>query len=193
MLSTELRLALAPADTYRRLIESRADTTWRAALAPVPFSLLVIGSFAAIMATRRVTVGLVVTTAASWSFALFLQACAASALIASSHHRPVSARRAFELFFLAHAPWSLWMLAVMALVVVWNPHTSFELILVSALLPLGWTAVIVTAFCRTVLGTTADGARLRMTVHQACIVGIILSYVAWAAGGWMRVVEAVAP
>lgn len=193
MLSTELRLALAPAVTYRRLVESRADTTWRGALAPLLLALALIGSFAAILATRRVTFGLVVTTTASWSFALLLQACAASVLIASSRRRLVSMPRAFELLFLGHAPWSLWMLAVMALVIVWNPGTTLELILASAVLPIGWTAVILSAFCQIVLGTTADGARLRTAVHQTCIIGIILSYVAWAAGGWMRVVQVVTP
>jgi hypothetical protein len=193
VVSTEIRLALAPAATYRRLVESRADTTWRAALAPLLLSLVLIGSFAAILATRRVTFGLVVTTTASWSFALLLQAGAASVLIASSRRRSVSVRRGLELFFLGHAPWSLWMLAVMARVIVWNPETSLELLLASAVLPIGWTAVILSAFCQMVLGTTADGARLRTAVHQACIIGIILSYVAWAAGGWMRIVEVVTP
>jgi hypothetical protein len=193
VLSTDLRLALAPAKTYRRLVESRADATWRAVLAPLVLSLALIGSFAAILAARRVTFGLVVTTTASWGFALLLQACLASALIASSRRRSVSGPRAFELLFRGHAPWSLWMLAVMALVIVWNPSMGIETLLASALLPFGWTAVILTAFCRTVLGTTADGALLRSTVHQACIIAIMLSYIAWAAGGWMRVVETIAP
>lgn len=191
MLSTELRLALAPAATYRRLVETRADTTWRAALTPILFSLLVIGCIVAIMAARRVTLGLVTTVAASWSFALLIQALAALALVASSRRRSVSVARAFQLFFRGHAPWSLWMLAVAAVACLDTPVIGLEQVLATAVVPIIWTAIMVTAYCQAVLGTTPDGARLRATVHQTCIIAIILAYIAWAAGGWMRMVEAV--
>jgi hypothetical protein len=191
VLSTELRLALAPAATYRRLVAARADATWRAALAPIVYSLLLIGSTVAIMATRRVTLGLVATVAASWSFVLFIQALAALALIASSRRRSVSLARAVELFFRGHAPWSLWMLAVAAVASTGSPRIGIEQVLATAVVPVLWTAIMVAAYCQTVLGTTQDGARLRATVHQAGIIGIILTYLAWAAGGWMRIAEAV--
>jgi hypothetical protein len=191
VVSSDLHLALAPAATYRRLIESGAHGTWRAALAPLVFSLLLIGSTVAILAVRRVTIGLLATIAASWSFAVLIQALAALLLIASSRRRSVGRARAFELLFRGHAPWSLWLLGVAAVGMMGSPPIG--LILATAVVPLGWTAIVVSAFCRSVLGTTPDGARLRAAAHQACIIAIMLCYIAWAAGGWFRIAQAVTP
>jgi hypothetical protein len=57
---------------------------------------------------------------------------------------------------------------------------------VSAIVPAAWTALIVAAFCRTVLGATPSGARWRAAAHQVGIWACALSFVAWSAGGWFR-------
>jgi hypothetical protein len=57
------------------------------------------------------------------------------------------------------------------------------LVVVSAAIPAAWTAPIVSAFCRTVLGAQASDARRRATIHAVAVWTIGLAYVVWAAGG----------
>ena len=63
---------------------------------------------------------------------------------------------------------------------VLNPH---ELMGLSAIAPLSWTAFIVAAFCRVVLNLAPQAARRRTILHMtmALVVGVALAI--WAAGG----------
>lgn len=188
MISTELQLALAPGRTYRQLVAERRDATWRAALTGPAFTMLVIGLLVSIAATGHLTVALVATLSVSWSFAVVMQAVAAAVIIVSARDRRVSRRRAFELLFLAHAPWSLWLLAVAALSVLAG-QLSLDAIAVMALIPAGWTAILMSAFSREVLHTDSRGARLRAIGHQAIIWGFAVQFAALAAGSWNRLVQ----
>jgi hypothetical protein len=188
VISTELRLALAPARTYRQLVTERSDATWRAALAGPAFTMLVIGVLVSIAATGHLTVALAATVAVSWSFAVIIQAVAAVVIIVSAPGRRVSRRRAFELLFLAHAPWSLWLLAVAALSVLAG-RLSLDAIAVIALIPAAWTAILVSAFSREVLHAGRQGARLRVVGHQAIVWGVAVQFAALAAGSWNRLVQ----
>lgn len=189
MLSTELRLALSPASTYRALAAARADATWRATFASPAFSLLLIGVLVSIIATGRVTLPLVGTLALSWAFAVLIQALAAAVIVGSSGRRAVSRRRAFELLFLAHAPWSLWLLGVTALS-LWSGQLPANAIFAATILvPIAWTAVLLSAFCREVLGTGRRGARLRTLAHQAIVWGCAVQFAAMVAGSWNRLIQ----
>ena len=189
MLSTELQLAIAPARTYGRLVDS-GEGGRAGVLAPIAFSALATGLTVAFLASRWASVELVATTAASWGFTLALQLVAACAVIMPGQRR-VGLPRAFELFFLGHAPWTLWMLAVGALAITGRgAFGAITAVILSGLLPTIWTAVIVAAFSRTVLDAGRVGAWLRAVVHLLLIWAFALVYIAWAAGGWMRIVEA---
>ena len=192
MLSIPLQLALAPARTYTRVAATMDNARWTSLAEPVALTALTTGVAVAMVATRRVTAGLIVTIAASWSFTLLIQALAAAVLIGSVRQRPISTARAFELLFLGHAPWTLWMLGMAALA-MWGYSFDLTRIILSVVVPIAWTSIIVAAFSRRVLGTTGSGAVLRALVHQVIVWGCGLSYIGWAAGGWMRVVAAVAP
>lgn len=187
MLSTELRLALAPARTYRHLVVERATAGPLAVLRPLGFSLVATGVAVAIIATGRVSLGLAITVAASWSFTLVLQLVAGAVLILSAP-RLVTLPRAFELLVRGHAPWSLWMLAVSAYAVVGNPHVSADTALLTGVAPSVWTMGILSAYGRAVLVTSPWGAWCRAVLHQAAVWAFAIGYVAWAAGGLTDIV-----
>ena len=140
---------------------------------------------------RLRTMLLVVTAALSWSFVLAIQVAVATLVIASVPTRPIGRLESLNLWFAAHLPYTVWMLAVSVLMAT-SRHASAELLIASAIIPATWTFVIVSAFCRVVLQTGRAGAWWRATAHQLLVWTIALSYVAWAAGGWFQVLGSVA-
>jgi hypothetical protein len=149
----------------------------------------VIGIVLPIAATGRVTAGLVLTAMISWAFAVAVQIAAATLIAASVRTRPVSMPAGVHLLFAGHLPWSLWLVGFSMWAVsdlTFIPGDAA--VVVSATVPAVWTMVIISAFCRTVLGTTRRGAAVRTLAHQVVIWSVVLSYVAWAAGGWFRLV-----
>jgi hypothetical protein len=183
--STEFQLALSPARTYRRLVAERTTAAWPAVLAGPALSVMVIGVLVSIAAAGRVTAGLAATVGASWSFAVGIQALAGGVIIGSSRRRVVSTGRAVELLFSAHLPWSLWLLAVAVIAVRGGPQAT-DIMFGLAAIPLAWTMVLLAAFCTEVLGTNRRGAYVRTLLHQAIVWSLALTFVAFAAGGWVR-------
>ena len=186
--SDELRVAIAPADTYRELLATDAHVTSLRALRRPVFVVLLIGTAVTIAATGRVSILSVTSTGIAWSFAVALQMAVGAAVIASSPLRRVSMPRAIDLWFAGHVPWSLWLLVAAAGIRL-LPSLDVEELLLTMILPMAWTATIVSAFCRTVLGATRGEARLRAAAHHVVTLALILSYIAWSAGGWFRLIE----
>jgi hypothetical protein len=185
LFSTEVRVALAPDATYRRLLTSVAQVRgWRLFRRPA-MVLLVIGTLVPIMAVQRVTLGLMATAALSWSFVLAIQMLVGAGVIASVPARRVGVLRGLDLWFAGHLPYSLWMLIAFAWMGSSIPG-PLRLLALSAVVPAAWTTIIVSAFCRTVLGTTPSGARCRAAAHFVTVWAIGLTYVAWSAGGWFQ-------
>ena len=110
----------------------------------------------------------------------------AAAIVLPSRH-VVPARRAFELFFLGHAAWSLWLLAAAASIAAGVART--EAVLLTGVVPAGWTSVVVYAFCTEALGLSAPRAAARTFAHQAMTCLLIVLYVAWAVQLWPRVLS----
>lgn len=210
MLSTEIQIALAPGRTYRQLTSegdtSGGDTSggdtaegetaaggagWMRVLGPVAFTALITGLMIAFAAVRWVSVEVVATTVASYAFTVVLQFIAAALVILTAPGRHVSVARAFELFFRGHGPWSLWMLAVGAFGILGRGGFQIDNVVLTALVPMAWTAVVVAAFSRTVLNASGTEAWARAVAHQVVMLVFGLTYIAWTAGGWMRVVQAV--
>lgn len=152
--------------------------------------LLVIAVAIPIMAVQRVTIGYVAVTAISWSFVLAIQLLIAMLLVISVPSRPIGLGRALDLWFAGHFPYSLWLLVISA-VVANLESASVEMVIALALIPSLWTAVILSAFCRVVLGTSRRGARLRAVLQFIVAWAIGLQYVALASGGWFQVTSAV--
>src|SRR5262245_57745018 len=77
--------------------------------------------------------------------------------------RAIDSRRmmhALDLWFAGHLPYSLWLLIAFACMGA-AANGPLRLLITSAIIPAVWTACIVAAFCRVVLGTSPSGARWR--------------------------------
>lgn len=187
---SDVRLAFAPQETYRQLLLVDADISgWRVLRRPA-VTLLVIGVAVPIMAVQRITIGLFANAVLFWSFAVAIQVVIGVALIASAPRRRIAAGHALDLWFSAHLPYSLWLLLAAAWLAT-GSGTAPEMLVFSAILPAGWTAVLVSSFCRVVLHASAAGARWRAAAHQVVVWIIGLSYIAWSAGGWFQVIRPV--
>jgi hypothetical protein len=183
MISTELRLALAPERTYRELLARDTDVTRWQMLARPATLLLVIGVAIPMMALHRVTLRLVATTAVVWSAAVAIEFVAAWCVIRSVDSRQVRTAQAIDLWFAGHLPFSLWLLALP--ITTWASVTApaLEIVGLTSIVPLVWTAFIVTAFCRTVLGTTSAAARWRAGIHLGAFVIVASTLFMMSAGG----------
>jgi hypothetical protein len=165
-MSTELGLLFSPHDTYARLARAPRQATILTALRRPLLITIVLGVSTAISATGRVTPSLVLSTTLCWSFVVVLQAVIAMALIAAPARRTVGRRRALDLFFAGHAPWSLWMLAAAA----WAPSPiglPLTPVLVAAGVPILMTPRIVKAFFQEVLEMDPRHALARAAAQQA--------------------------
>jgi hypothetical protein len=191
LLSSELKLALAPAATYQTLVDEQTTGPWWMALARAAFYLLLFGALVAITATGHITLGLMFHITFSWSVLIAWQALAGGVIILRARNLRVSLSRAFELLFLAYVPWSLYGLAMAALAVLAEPDLSALVVAVTAVAPIAWTSVLIAGFCQTVLGTTAAEARRLTLVHQFVIWGGTLVYVWFAVGGWTPILQTV--
>jgi hypothetical protein len=138
------------------------------------------------MAVQRVTLNLVTTAALSWSFVVAIQILVGVGVIASAPSRRIRMARAVDLWFAGHLPYSLWILLAFAGIANYAHARAAWLLAATAVIPAGWTTIIAAAFCRTVLGTTARGARWRAAAHVVGIWAIGLSYAVWSAGGWFQ-------
>jgi len=182
--SSELQIALAPQASYQRFLSALLPGRWHV-LRRLAVIVLVIAVMSPIMAVQRVTLGLVATAALSWSFAVVLQSIVGLAIVVSAPARRIAVLPALDLWFAGHVPYSLWMLVAFGLTATMT-SANMRLVILSAVVPAIWTAIIVAAFCRTVLGSTPSGARWRAGAHFVAIWAITFSYIAWAAGGWFQ-------
>jgi hypothetical protein len=147
---------------------------------------VVIGTAVPIMAVQRMTIGLLVSAALSFLFVIAIQIAVGAVLIASAASRRVHLSRALDLWFAGHVPYSLWLLLAAAAIAA-MPAAGLDGLIAVAVIPAAWTAVIVAAFCRNVLGTSRAGARWRASAHFLAMWGIALQLVALSAGGWFQV------
>jgi hypothetical protein len=113
----------------------------------------------------------------------------AGAIMRSAASRTLPFGRRIDLWFMGHMPWSLWIFAATLAMGTAPKGWRVELpIVVSAVIPIVWTSIIATAFCRVVLGDRPGAARARTAVHQALTWTIAFVYFAYAVALWPRVV-----
>jgi hypothetical protein len=171
--SDALRLMLRPTAEYSARVAMSRDATWaRAILVPL-LLVLVLGIVTSVATTGRVVASLVISQAVCWSFVPALQLATASMLIGSAPERSVTLSRAVELLFAAHGPWSLWLVVTG---VLQSLLPDQNLALASSLIPGTWTAWMLSAYGREVLGLTPAQSRARVVAHQAITVLLILTY-----------------
>lgn len=186
LLSDAWLIATAPSRTFEALVAQDPRGSWPRAGAPIGFSLAVLGVAATVLATRTVALPTLLSVAACWLFVPAIQLAAAAWVCRRAPEPRVSGRRAVELLFTAHLPWTLWLIAL-ALTAVWlDPGPSFDVLLALVFIPAIWTPVLVLAFCRTVLGCPAPEARRRMMVHQALAWGAIVAFAIATIQPWAR-------
>lgn len=180
-MSPDLRVAFRPEQTYRELVSQASPPAWHA-LGRILLVLLVIAVGVTVAAVHRLTASLVLTTAVVWSPIVAIQVAIGAAIIGTVSQRRVGFVRALDLWFAGQLPYSLWILAlpVVAMIPAATPH---ELIAASIVVPLVWTTLIVTAFCRVVLDLPPTAARRHAAFHLAMVCAIGGGLVVWAAGG----------
>src|SRR6185503_6765899 len=186
-MTTDLQIALAPAATFERLANARASGRAGALAGRVLLALAVIGTSVAVHAASRVSFELVGGIGLSWSFALLVQLLAAAAIIVPARARSVTALRAFELWFQTHVPWSLWFLLPALYFALAGRRVTETPLAVAALVPMAWTLVLLHAFAARVLRSRRAAAIVLL--HQGIVWGLTLCYIAYAIGGWDRVLE----
>jgi hypothetical protein len=168
------RLMRAPAAEYRQRVDEARTGRWPRALAVPLLVALILGITTSIAGLGRVTASLVLSAVLCWSFVVLLQLLTGLTLIASAGSRRVDIPRSIELLFDGHGPWSLWLVAMGFLHTV---AASQDLMVLSSVVPFAWTAVILHAYGREVLGVPWRGALVRTLAHQAMSVVLIVGYV----------------
>ena len=142
-LPLDLRLALAPLDTYRELIVESADGSWRRALERPALVAVIVGTAVTLSSAERVPVGLVAMGILCWSFVPALQLLVGAIVSGMAPARSISMARSIELLFMAHLPWSLWVLVMTGLPVFTYVPLPQAAQVLSLLIPGVWTSVIV--------------------------------------------------
>ncbi len=146
---------------------------------------MIAGVVTGLSATGRVSWSLLGSGLICWSFLAAVQLVTAAVLI-GREGQSIGYTRAFELFFLGHAAWSLWLILASAYLFA-APLPYESLLLVTAIVPAGWTAVVIFSYCRVVLGLSARRAARRTAAHQGLTFLVIATYVGWAIQLWPRV------
>jgi hypothetical protein len=180
----DVELAIFPAATFDRLVRARRTGSLGSLARRIVLALAVLGVSIGIDATGRASVGLASGVGISWSFVLLMQAVAAAAVILPARERAVTMLRAFELWFQAHVPWSLWLLLPALTATVLGHKVGDGKLAGLALIPLAWTLLLLRAFARQVL--RAPRPLLVVAVHQAVLWGLAVCYITYAVGGWDR-------
>src|SRR6188474_1313187 len=102
VLSSELRIALAPDKTYRELVAvNEPVSVWRMLRRPL-LVLVVIATAVPIMAVQRITVALFASSIVSFGFVVLIQMAVGAGIIVSAGSRRVSMTRALDLWFAGH-------------------------------------------------------------------------------------------
>jgi hypothetical protein len=146
-----------------------------------------LGPLNATAAAGHVSASLVASEIVAWSFIPILQLLTGGGLVASAGRRRVSFPRAVELLFAAHLPWSLWLVAT---TVFQTFRPDPYIVIGSGAVPIAVTVVLLLAFGREVLCLTGREAKVRVAVHQAATVLLILVYIELATRLSIRIIGA---
>jgi hypothetical protein len=149
---------------------------------------LIIGTCLTASATERVTMSLVLAGAIGWSFVPVLQLLTGLLLIRGAGGD--SRLRLLDRYFATGWPWSLWILAVHAMFLLWpsSRRLGQATLAAAALIPILWTIKLLVTYCQQELQLEPHRARIRVGQHQAVTYGLFFAYVFFAVSLWPRVV-----
>lgn len=139
-----------------------------------------------VSATERVTASLVLSGAIGWSFVPVLQLLTGLLLV----RRPKRDRlELLARYFGTHWPWSLWILAAQATLLLVPITRHFgQWITITATVPMLWTVFLLLRFCREELQLERRECWWRVAIHQSTTYAIALAYVSVAVSLRPRVV-----
>ena len=146
---------------------------------------LVIGTSLTVASTERITLSLVAVGTAGWIFVPVLQLLTGLLLIRGTSRDRLSV---LERYFALHWPWSFWILATQASLLLspWLRRQGLWM-MVTAAVPLLWTVKLLIAFCREELRLDERRGRWRVGLHQSATYALVVAYVALAVALWPRV------
>lgn len=186
LLSDAWLVATAPSRTFEALVAADAGGSWPRALAPIAFGLAVLATAATVLATRVVALPTLLSVAASWVVVPLIQLGTAAWLCRGVRKPRVALPRELELLFIAHLPWTLWLIVLAAAALWLDPGPAYDRLLLGVLVPAIWTPLLLAAFCRRVLGLSPSDARRRTAVHQAMTWGAIVIFAIATIQPWAR-------
>jgi hypothetical protein len=197
--SPEARVMAHPWATYRDLAGRPPVPGWPTLLRRPALCALLLGACLSLTTAGRVTLRLILGGATVWSFAPLLQIAGAAAALPLARRRlPFS--RAIDLYFLAHGPWSLWLIAVaggLALLPTWRTFALLAspaaFVWLSVLVPLAWSGTITFAFFREALQMSRRRALGGLVVHGFVVWGAVLAFFLLSGQVWPRVLAALPP
>jgi hypothetical protein len=185
--SPDLHVMAAPARAYAEAVRRTPRGKWPAVRRPALVAL-VLGTGSAFSATGHLTLGLLLSGFACWSFVPLLQIATAAAIMRSPASRSLTFGHRMNLWFMGHAPWSLWIFVATFLMGAAPAPLRVEWPLIaSAAIPIVWTSVIAAAYCRVVLGDSRHAAIVRTALHQTVTWTTAVLYVGWAVALWPRI------
>lgn len=201
LVSPDLRVMLWPSRAYAEYVRDATPgaSLWTAARRPL-FVALIQGMAISMAATHTVAAPVLASVTMCWATAVILQFVAALILIrtgpafargpgAGGYASHVTTARAIDLFFLGHAPWSLWLIV-----------SAGTITLASSLPVLRWVSIagmivsaavtprIVAAFDEAVLGSSRPKAIRRAALHQGFTWTALFVYIAAGVQLWPRMV-----
>ncbi len=185
---------ISPARAYARYVRADGDNSLLTGARRPLFVALVQGVAISMAATESVAAPVVASATACWAVAVAVQVGAALLLIRTAPAPRVGANGALDLFFLGHAPWSLWLLvSAGGMVLASSVGLLRWLALATMIVPAALTPRIVAAFDQAVLGSTRRAAVRRTILHQGLIWTTLFVYIAGGIALWPRVIGAFQP
>lgn len=188
-LSSEVHVMLAPARAYA-MYATRAGRggLWIAIRRPL-FVSLIQGVAISMVATHTVSAPVLVVVTLCWTIATAVQIVASLIAIGSMSHPHIGTARAIDLWFMGHAPWSLWLLA-WAAILTWGWVASGMpwIAVLTMAVPAAITYRIVVAFGEQVLRADRRDAVRRAVLHQVLIWTILILFFSAAVQLWPRIV-----
>jgi hypothetical protein len=181
----EARVLVRPAIVYEALARTAGSgTSWARALQRPAFIALLLGAVFTLTTAGQLTLRLLVGAAVAWSFVPLVQIAAVAALVTVFRVRHLSPKTAVDLYFVGHAPWSLWLLGVAGIATFAAPSAASDLwgarpgmvLTLSLLLPLLWSKRLTWAFLRQGLALEARRAAGALALHDALTWGAVVFY-----------------
>jgi hypothetical protein len=185
--SAEVRVLVDPASVFRELTEDRRPGLWVLLRRPLLLAL-VCGCVVSMQVSGRFSVRLIADGMISFAFIPMFEALALGAVF-RRHPHGVPFARAVDMYFVANAPWLLWLIGFVSVRAFETPiqatamTTSIELTVLATLVPVAlWSAWIDLHYFRAVLPRPAGAVRdllIERAIAWPCAIGYFIGVAIW--------------